>query len=170
MKNVILFIGVALLGCISVTAQEVNTIKSDTLNLQVDKLSTKLDKLQHDYNFFLCQSEQRHYKNVLTIFENELQLKILSIIINCYQNNFNIDLYTQYLDSYHSFIGLLDNYKVAIKTTSLLIDSTIATSNFSEAEIEVLRQGANILDRYVSNLDHVLNYYKQTLDVYKKLN
>ena len=86
MKNVILFIGVALLGCISVTAQEVNTIKSDTLNLQVDKLSTKLDKLQHDYNFFLCQSEQRHYKNVLTIFENELQLKILSIIL-CFSRN-----------------------------------------------------------------------------------
>ncbi len=169
MKNIVLIALVALFGSMSVTAQEVDSLTADFSNPQIDSLSSKLNKLQHDYDFLSCQTQQNYYTQKLEHLDNQIQIERLSMLINIFHSKFDMTLYTAYQTSYNSCIELFDTYKEAIDALNALISLKMSTTNFSEAEIEVLRKKDVYFAGLLLRLELSINLFKQTLDVYAKL-
>lgn len=169
MKNIVLIILVTLFGSMSVTAQEVEDLNTDSLNPQIDTLSAKLNTLQRDYDFLSCQIQQNNYNHKLEQFDSQIQIERLSMLINIFHGKFDMNLYTAYQARYNSYIELHDNYKEAIDALKVLISLKMRSANFSEAEIEVLSKANNLLDDLLLKIWLSIDYFKKTLNVYQGL-
>ena len=51
----IIFLLVAVISIMNVTAQEIDSIQSKSTPISIDSLSAKLNKLEHDFQFFASE-------------------------------------------------------------------------------------------------------------------
>lgn len=168
MRKFISFLFVAIIGIISATAQDSNSIKSTTEE-KVDSLTTKLNKLQHDYDYLYCSHEISLLHLELKDFINNIDIRSNAILINCYHSRFDIDLYTAYKENYNSSVDLLDSMKDKVDAVKSLIALKILSLNFTDSEIDILMNGCSFLDKCLSKAQGSIDYYKLVLDIYKDL-
>ena len=102
MKKLILLFILTLFGMSCVVAQDNNLSQTSDLKAYVDSLSTKLNTLQHDYDYLYC----RHEINQLQSELNDLQHD---------HGGYDSGLYSAYRSSYNALVDLYDSVKERIE-------------------------------------------------------
>ena len=169
MKKVILLFIIAIVGVCNATAQVSNSSQSEDLKVYVDSLATKLNTLQHDYDYLHCNYMLSEIQLNLKDFMNDLSAKSNAILINCYHSRFDFDLYSAYKANYISCQELYDSMKGKAEAITSAVAIKVVTSNFTDEEIRLLGQGCKFVDDCLSSAQSSLNYYKVVLDMYKDL-
>lgn len=165
MKKLVLIVLVAILGALNANAQEVDSLSSEQMTI-VDSLSKELAALRHDYEFLKCDYEISQLQNELQIFINHLDIKANSVLIEYYNSRFDVDLYIAYLNNYNSCESLFNTYKDSVESKKRLCETN--KDKFSYLENFFLSGDCNMLDRCLEQGQNSLDYYKVTIDTYKK--
>ena len=108
MKKLILLFILTLFGMSCVVAQDNNLSQTSDLKAYVDSLSTKLNTLQHDYDYLYC----RHEINQL---QHDVNIRSNAILISCYHGGYDSGLYSAYRSSYNALVDLYDSVKERIE-------------------------------------------------------
>ncbi len=169
MKKVISLMLLILASVGNLTAHDYNSAINTGLTKDVENLSSKLNTLQHDYDYLYCNYMLSDIQLNLKDFENGLNVKSNAILINCYHSRFDIDLYRAYRDNYDASIYLYNSMKEKAEAIAIAVTLKMDTSNFSDAEIKLLNQGCKYVDDCLKIAQSSLNYYKVVLDMYEKL-
>lgn len=133
----------------------------------IDSLTSKLEKLQHDYDYMYCDYQAFRLKKDLSDLDNSISISSNSILINVYNSRYNNDLYKVYSENYTSCCDLLESLKRNIESTKTLVFLKILTSGFTEQEIEVLTNSFTVIDNTVTKVQRSLDYYDVVLKAYK---
>ena len=91
MKKVISLMLLIFASVGNLTAHDYNSAINTGLTKDVENLSSKLNTLQHDYDYLYCNYMLTDIQLNLKDFENGLNVKSNAILINCYQSRFDID-------------------------------------------------------------------------------
>lgn len=166
MKKILLSFVIALTA-MSVRAQEIDSLKSNQVN--VDTLTAKINQLQHDYDLLVCKFELSQLNLKLDNQSNNLNISTNGILINCYNSNFNRKLYTSYKENYMASIEWYESHKKAAKTVISFVLLKTMNANFTESEIEELMSSIKVIESGLSRLESALNYYEVVLNMYRDL-
>lgn len=169
MKKLILLFILTLFGMSRVVAQDNNPSQTSDLKAYVDSLSTKLNTLQHDYDYLYCRHEINQIQSELKYLLNDVNIKSNAILINCYHGRYDSDLYSIYRSGYNSQVDLYDSFKENVELVQRVVRLRILSSNFTQNEINVLMNGCETLDRCLSALQSALDYCELVIGMYRDL-
>jgi hypothetical protein len=150
-----------------VSAQELESLQSESIS--VDSLATKLDKLQHDYDFLYCKYELDRIVNELRLWASEITIASNSLSINLVDGGFSIDLYTSFKNRHDAAAEFISSYIDNIVSVKNVIRVKKASSSFSEMEILLLSNYNSVIDSLLGAAEAALEHFKVVLDSYKKL-
>ena len=151
------------MGVINISAQEINESQ------KVDSLLYKLDKLQHDYDYFYCESELNRFCNELKIYSNEFYIQATQIMIEGDSDRYNDEYYRLAKRNYGATVDSFESYKTNLYLKIQLISQKIEEANFNELKIRMLKLIADSIDQGLKHAQSKLDYYKGVLDAYKQL-
>ncbi|MEE1098147.1 MAG: hypothetical protein U0K83_07445 [Bacteroidales bacterium] len=166
MKRFIIIL-TAVIATLSVSTQEIKA-QSQDLNVVVDSLSAKLEKLQHDFDFLDCKYKIESLTNSFKCTKNGINITLNSIDISV-RYGFNWEYYLVLKENYESSIQELEVSKVAAENAKRNVRLIMLLSNFTEIEKDVLNSSMNLLDAVIEGLEVSLNSFKNYLDAYKSL-
>lgn len=169
MKKLILLFILTLFGMSRVVAQDNNPSQTTDLKAYVDSLSTKLNTLQHDYDYLYCSHEINQLESELKDLLNDVNIKSNDILIRCYHGGYDSGLYSAYRSSYNAQVGLYDSVKERVEVGQRAVGLKILSSNFTQNEINVLMNGCETLDRCLSALQSALDYCELVIGMYRDL-
>lgn len=169
MKKLLLLFILTLFGMSRVVAQDNNPSQTSDLKAYVDSLSTKLNTLQHDYDYLYCNHEINQLHSELNDLQHDVNIRSNAILINCYHGRYDSDLYSAYRSGYNSQVDLYDAYKERVEGVQRVVRLKILSSNFTQNEINVLMKGCGTLDRCLSALQSSLDYCELVLGMYRDL-
>lgn len=169
MKKIILLTLLILTSIGNLTAQDDKSEMITDLKNYVDSISSKLNTLQHDYDYLYCNHEIAIMKHEISDLSNSIANATNGILINCYHGSFDIDLYSAYRRNYNSSIDLSTTFKEKVEVIKTAVLMKIFTSGFTDEERSILMRGCDLLDSSLSQLQSSLDYYKIVLDIYKDL-
>ena len=161
MKKVFLLIIIAV---ISVYASAQNT--SYTV-ITSDSLSIRLEKLQRDYNYLLCDYELFRIKVELNELSQEVSIKSNSVLIDIYRGSYDRDIYSAYIRYYDAISALFDTQKEGFETTKKFVMQKATTSNFSDAQLSLIETTFKSVDSSIASMNTSLKYYKYLVDTYR---
>lgn len=166
MKRV-LILAIFSIMSICVSAQSVDSLKS--AKICIDSLSTKLNKLQHDYDFLYISSEFERSISSLNLLRCEITDAVHAIRIEMCAHNFDVDLYISFKKQYDAHVSyrntLMDKVKMTKEKYGLMVDSV----EFSADQIFSLEIAIISIDNICNSFDAIFSYYKICLDKYKKM-
>lgn len=168
MRRVGLLLLVALMGLVRANAQEVDSLQLNSENETIESLSAKVKQLQHDYDFFYCETMLQNYIFKLSDMAEDLSCRSNAIQINAYHSGFNADLYISYRNHYDSSLLLFEAIKENVKATIELVQLKFYTSYFTELEIEVLQKMCDDFDYAFKHVEASFNYYESSLNFFRK--
>ncbi|WP_418456850.1 hypothetical protein [Barnesiella intestinihominis] len=169
MKKLILLFILTLFGMSCVVAQDNNLSQTSDLKAYVDSLSTKLNTLQHDYDYLYCRHEINQLQSELNDLQHDVNIRSNAILISCYHGGYDSGLYSAYRSSYNALVDLYDSVKERIEVGQGGVSLKILSSNFTQNEIDVLMKGCGTLDRCLSTLQSSLDYCEFVLGMYRDL-
>lgn len=169
MKKLILLFILTLFGMSCVVAQDNNLSQTSDLKAYVDSLSTKLNTLQHDYDYLYCRHEINQLQSELNDLQHDVNIRSNAILISCYHGGYDSGLYSAYRSSYNALVDLYDSVKERIEVGQGALSLKILSSNFTQNEIDVLMKGCGTLDRCLSTLQSSLDYCEFVLGMYRDL-
>lgn len=169
MKKLILLFILTLFGMSRVVAQDNNPSQTSDLKAYVDSLSTKLNTLQHDYDYLYCSHEIKQLESDLKDLMHDVNIRSNAILISCYHGRYDSDLYSTYRSAYNSLVDLYDSVKERIEVAQRAVSLKILSSNFTQNEIDVLMKGCEFLDSCLSALQSSLDYCEFVLGMYRDL-
>lgn len=169
MKKLILLFILTLFGMSCVVAQDNNLSQTSDLKAYVDSLSTKLNTLQHDYDYLYCRHEINQLQSELNDLQHDVNIRSNAILISCYHGGYDSGLYSAYRSSYNALVDLYDSVKERIEVGQGAVSLKILSSNFTQNEIDVLMKGCGTLDRCLSTLQSSLDYCEFVLGMYRDL-
>ena len=169
MKKLILLFILTLFGMSRVVAQDNNPSQTSDLKAYVDSLSTKLNTLQHDYDYLYCSHEINRLQFELKDLMHDVNFDSNAILIKCFLGRYDSDLYTTYRSVYNSQVDLYDAFKESVEGVQRAVRLRILSSNFTQNEIDVLMNGCETLDRCLSALQSALDYCELVLGMYRDL-
>lgn len=169
MKKLILLFILTLFGMSCVVAQDNNLSQTSDLKAYVDSLSTKLNTLQHDYDYLYCRHEINQLQSELNDLQHDVNIRSNAILISCYHGGYDSGLYSAYRSCYNALVDLYDSVKERIEVGSRGVSLKILSSNFTQNEIDVLMKGCGTLDRCLSTLQSSLDYCEFVLGMYRDL-
>lgn len=169
MKKLILLFILTLFGMSCVVAQGNNLSQTSDLKAYVDSLSTKLNTLQHDYDYLYCRHEINQLQSELNDLQHDVNIRSNAILISCYHGGYDSGLYSAYRSSYNALVDLYDSVKERIEVGQGAVSLKILSSNFTQNEIDVLMKGCGTLDRCLSTLQSSLDYCEFVLGMYRDL-
>ena len=152
-----------------VVAQDNNLSQTSDLKAYVDSLSTKLNTLQHDYDYLYCRHEINQLQSELNDLQHDVNIRSNAILISCYHGGYDSGLYSAYRSSYNALVDLYDSVKERIEVGQGAVRLKILSSNFTQNEIDVLMKGCGTLDRCLSTLQSSLDYCEFVLGMYRDL-
>ncbi len=123
MKKLIILL-MMFMGVINISAQEINESQ------KVDSLLYKLDKLQHDYDYFYCESELNRFCNELKIYSNEFYIQATQIMIEGYSDRYNDEYYRLAKRNYGATVDSFESYKTNLYLKIQLISQKNRRSKF----------------------------------------
>lgn len=166
MKKIVLFIFVAVFGVMTVTAQEVDSLQTNDLSARVDSLSMELKQLRHDYDYLCCEYKLHSIAQDLQILINQINSQSNAVQIYDNHGNFNMDLYRTYKLNYESSLDLVNSHKILVESVKTFVALKISTSDFTDAEIRILKTNCVVIDRAVVAVETSLNRYKVSIASY----
>ena len=169
MKKLILLFILTLFGMSRVVAQDNNPSQTSDLKAYVDSLSTKLNTLQHDYDYLYCRHEINQLQSELNDLQHDVNIRSNAILISCYHGGYDSGLYSAYRSSYNALVDLYDSVKERVEVGQRAVRLKILSSNFTQNEIDVLMKGCGTLDRCLSALQSSLDYCEFVLGMYRDL-
>ena len=169
MKKLILLFILILFGMSRVVAQDNNPSQTTDLKAYVDSLSTKLNTLQHDYDYLYCSHEINQLQSELEDLQHDVNIRSNAILISCYHGGYDSGLYSTYRSFYNAQVDLYDSVKERVEVGQRAVRLKILSSNFTQNEINVLMKGCEFLDRCLSTLQSSLDYCEFVLGMYRDL-
>ena len=139
-----------------------------TAAVSIDSLTSRLEKLQHDYDYMKCDYEAFKLDKDLTDLAHNINISTNGILINVYNSRYDNDLYKAYSESYTAFCGLFESIKRKMESVKTLVFLKILTSGFTDEEVEVLTTSFNVIDNTVNKVQKALDYYDVVLKIYKR--
>lgn len=161
MKKVLLLIIIAVT---SVYASAQNTSSSA---ITIDSLSARLEKLQQDYDYLLCDFELYRIKAEQNELLQDINIKTNAILLDIYNSSYNRDIYSAYLDNYNINCALFDSQKEKYERTKQFIKLKTVTSDFSDIQLSKIELTFKSFDNGIAAVNAVLKYYKFLLDTYR---
>ena len=168
MRRVGLLLLVALMGLVRANAQEVDSLQLNSENETIESLSAKVKQLQHDYDFFYCETMLQNYMFKLSDLAKDLSCRSNAIQIDAYHSGFDADLYVSYRNQYDSSLSLFESIKENVKVIIDLVQLKFYTSYFTESEIEVLQKMCDDFDYAFKHVEASFNYYEASLNFFRK--
>ena len=115
MKKLILLFILTLFGMSCVVAQDNNLSQTSDLKAYVDSLSTKLNTLQHDYDYLYCRHEINQLQSELNDLQHDVNIRSNASLISCFDGGYDSGLYSAYRSSYNALVDLYDSVKERIE-------------------------------------------------------
>ena len=163
MKRIVVIL-IALIVAINVNAQE--NSQSEDLNARIDSLTTKLNQLQHDFDFLDCRYQIDKLTNDIKGFSTDIEMRSHSIYLD---RVYLSPLYESYKRYYDATIETLNAQKSNVEQLKALLFLKLFTLNFTEKEQELLKSSMKLLDKAVTSAEASLDLLKAALDGYKAL-
>lgn len=163
MKRLVVIL-IALIVAINVNAQE--NSQSEDLNARIDSLTTKLNQLQHDFDFLDCRYLIDKLANEIKGFGTDIEVRSHSISLD---RVYLSPLYESYKRYYDATIETLNAQKSNVEQLKALLFLKLVTSNFTEKEQELLNSSMKLLDKALTSAEASLDLLKDALDGYKAL-
>ena len=166
MKKLFLIL-VAVLVTMSTTAQSADSLQVASMDARIDSLSAKLEKLQHDHDYLRCSSDLNMMVCDFRIFINELEKSSYKLLINCYHDRYNDDLYVVNRRNRDVYVDLYGSYKEKAVALKRFVSLMMETKDFTESEKTVLILSMDTLDKCFGSADAALEYYNLVMSFYK---
>ena len=115
MKKLILLFILTLFGMSRVVAQDNNPSQTTDLKAYVDSLSTKLNTLQHDYDYLYCSHEINQLESELKDLVHNVDIRSNAILISCYHGGYDSGLYSAYRSSYNAQVAYMTLLRKGLK-------------------------------------------------------
>ena len=154
MKKVLLLI-ISVLFAIQASAQ----VQEESPAVTIDSLSTKLAKLQHNYNFLYCDYKLYQIKTDLNQLSQDIKITVSEFNIDIHHERYNHDLYTAYSDNYDSYCDLYDSYKRNFESLRELVTIKTITTDFTEPEL-------NLFNSYIETIESSMEFVESNLELY----
>ncbi len=169
MKKVLLLL-VALVGVLQASAQEMDSMQSQSTPISIDSLSVRLDRLQHDFDFLSCDYRLQKLIMDLKDLQHTIGNSSNGVVINVYTNSrYNRNLYNSYLNDYESDRYLFDAVKKQSEVVRTAVYVKLLSSDFTDKERDVLTSSLNVVEAAISAVDNSLNYYNVAIEAYRDM-
>lgn len=169
MKKALLALIVMGFTCLSGFAQETNTQPIDSLVSVVDSLSTRLDKLQHNFDYLETKYNLESVMSSLHDQSSDASLYYQKLVTEIFHSRYNYDLYTAYLDNYNISVSKFDATKRLVDSVKTNVLVRLLVLDFSESEKNVIYSSLDTLEKAISSTQSSLDLYKIALDGYYSL-
>lgn len=163
----LLMLFVAFVSIISVSAQEVDALHIQSATVSIDSLSMKLKKLQHDYDFIYCDYELHKLISNLNNLSQSIEISSNGAFINVYNSRYDRALYVAYSDKYDADRTLFNSLKDNIEVVKVAVLLKVATSDFSEQEVNVIKACFALIQNSTAKIEKALNYYDVAIQAYR---
>ena len=161
----IIFLLVAVISIMNVTAQEIDSIQSKSTPISIDSLSAKLNKLEHDFHYLQCKYELNQSLNELLLLMTDIISKTNEILIIYSKDNLNKDLYFSIEDLQKKSYELFERYQQTIELVTTKV-SLLSQGFFTEKETEELRKICESIDVCISKIESALDGCEKILEKY----
>lgn len=169
MKKVLLLL-VALVGVLQASAQEMDSMQSQSTPISIDSLSVRLDRLQHDFDFLSCDYRLQKLIMDLKDLQHTIGNSSNGVVINVYTNSrYNRNLYNSYLNDYESDRYLFDALKKQSEVVRTAVYVKLLSSDFTDKERDVLTSSLNVVEAAISAVENSLNYYNVAIEAYRDM-
>ena len=165
MKKVFLLI-ISVLFAIQANAQT----QEESPAVTIDSLSTKLAKLQHDYDFFYGDYKLNQIKTDLNQLSQDIKIISNELSISIYHERYNRDFYTALSENYDSYCNLYDSYKRNFESLRELVTIKTITTDFTEPELNLFNSYIETIESTMKVVEKGLKYYDLLLKIYKDEN
>ena len=165
MKKVLLLI-ISVLFAIQANAQT----QEESPAVTIDSLSTKLEELQHNYDFLYCDYNLYQIKTNLGQLSQDIQITNNELTIKIYFGQYNRDLYIIYSEDYDARCENYNAFKRQFEVVQELVTIKIITTGFTESELNVFNACIEAIESAMKVVEKGLKYYDRLLKIYKDEN
>ena len=165
MKKVLLLI-ISVLFAIQANAQT----QEEAPAVTIDSLSTKLEELQHNYDFLYCDYQLYQIKTDLGQLSQDIQITNNELTIKICFGQYDRDLYTLLSEKYDSYCNLYDSYKRNFESLRELVTIKTVTTGFTESELNLFSACIETIESAMKVVEKCLKYYDRLLKIYKDEN
>lgn len=162
MKKVLLLI-ISVLFAIQANAQE----QEEAPAVTIDSLSTKLAKLQHNYDFLYCDYQLRQIKTSLNELSQDIRITNNELTIKICFGQYDRDMYIAYSEDYDAKCRLYDVIKREFEKVQELVTIKIVTTDFTESELNVFNACIETIESTMKVVELALSYYDKLLKIYR---
>lgn len=158
MKKVILLI-ISAMFAIQANAQT----QEEAPAVTIDSLSTKLAKLQHNYDFLYCTYRLHEAKTDLDQLSQDIDIQINSLSNYISSGQYDHNLYTACSNLYDSYCDAYDIRKRGFEFAQELV----ATTDFTEYELNFFNSYIKTTKLSMESVERHLRHYDERLKIYK---
>ena len=165
MKKVLLLI-ISVLFAIQANAQT----QEESPVVTIDSLSTKLEELQHNYDFLYCDYKLYQIKTNLDQLSQDIQIINNELTIKIYFGQYNRDMYIVYSENYDAKCENYNAFKRQFEVVQKLVITKTVTTGFTESELNVFNACIEAIESAIKVVEAALEYYDGLLKIYKDEN
>ena len=165
MKKVLLLI-ISVLFAIQANAQ----VQEESPAVTIDSLSTKLAKLQHNYDFLYCDYKLYQIKTDLDQLSQDIQITNNELTIKICFGQYNRDMYIVYSENYDAKCENYNAFKRQFEVVQKLVITKTVTTGFTESELNVFNACIETIESAMKVVEASLEYYDGLLKIYKDEN
>ena len=165
MKQVLLLI-ISVLFAIQANAQT----QEEAPAVTIDSLSTKLEELQHNYDFLYCDYQLYQIKTDFGQLSQDIQITNNELTIKICFGQYDRDFYTLLSENYDSYCNLYDSYKRNFESLRELVTIKTVTTGFTESELNLFSACIETIESAMKVVEKCLKYYDRLLKIYKDEN
>ena len=165
MKKVFLLI-ISVLFAIQANAQT----QEESPAVTIDSLSTKLEELQHNYDFLYCDYKLYQIKTDLDQLSQDIKIIINELSISIYHERYDRDFYTVLSEDYDAKCELYDVIKRKFEAVQKLVIIKTVTTGFTESELNLFSAYIETIESAMKVVEKGLKYYDRLLKIYKDKN
>ena len=162
MKKVLLLI-ISVLFAIQANAQT----QEESPAVTIDSLSTKLAKLQHNYDFLYCDYNLYQIKTNLGQLSQDIQITNNELTIKICFGQYDRDMYIIYSENYNAKCENYNAFKRQFEAVQELVTIKIITTGFTESELNVFNACIETIESAIKVMEAALEYYDRLLKIYK---
>lgn len=161
--RILVFLFISIFSAISVQAQ------SQDLEKEMQIMVNRVDSLEHELAYLKLTFELGSKIASIDMFNSTVYTYGLSIQLNYYNRNIDLNYAKSNQELYESFQSRFLTEKESMSSLKLLFHLTVASSHFTEDELNVLNTQYDALDNSLDQLNKSMNLYKICVEGYTEL-
>lgn len=166
MKKALLFF-IAFLSIMQASAQDITSGQDQSGTVSIDKLVSKVSKLQNDFNYLSCDHELTNLNLKLNDLSHSIDISAGSVVMDIYFNNCEQSIYNSYENNYNSEVELFNALKNEFETVKSFVSFMKDTSDFSKERLDLLTQSVKTIEKSIKKAEASLNYYSVAIKTYR---